>query len=177
MSLLNEIPPDDAEGRLAALYTVFQQTLGFIPKAFQMASVSPELLEQHWRYLSYYLRHPELSPALTACIRLLVSKRAACRYCVDLNRALLVQNGATPEVIEAMTTDPSQAPLSAKERALLQFTLRATADPHAIEAADIQALRALGYSDQVIFDALHHGARQIAFDILIDAFKVEPEGF
>ncbi len=175
MSYLREIAPQNASGRLAEIYATFERELGFIPKAFRMASVSPELLAQHWDYLRYYLDHPTLSRRLTAAIRLLVSQLKGCDYCIGLNRGILLQQGVSPGELRAMERDPAQAPLNEKEKALLLFTLKGVRDPHAVIEADLDALRRLGWTDSEIFDALHHGARQVAFDILIDAFGVEPE--
>jgi alkylhydroperoxidase/carboxymuconolactone decarboxylase family protein YurZ len=42
-----------------------------------------------------------------------------------------------------------------------------------VTAARLDALRALGWSDGDILDALSHGATMSASDILINAFKVE----
>ncbi len=175
MSYLEEITPQNASGRLAELYATFEKELGFVPKAFRMASVSPELLAQHWDYLRYYLGHPSLSPKLTAAIRLLVSRLKGCDYCIGLNRGILLQQGVSPADLRAMEKDPARAPLNEKDLALLVFTLKGVRDPHAVTPGDLDALRLLGWRDNDIFDALHHGARQVAFDILIDAFGVEPE--
>ena len=174
MTLLNTVTPEEATGKVGELYRTFQDTIGFIPNAFSAMSVSPEILEQHWAYIGYYLNHPTLSPRLTAMIRLLVSQQAQCDYCINLNTALLIKEaGLTPEQITAMKADPAAAPVDEKEKALLLFVLKGTADPHGITEADIQPLRELGYSDSDIHDALNHGARQVSLDIMLNAFKVE----
>jgi alkylhydroperoxidase family enzyme len=63
--------------------------------------------------------------------------------------------------------------MSDKEKALIKFVLKATKDPHGVTASDIDGLRGLGWSDQDIFDAVVHGARAVATNILFDAFKIE----
>jgi hypothetical protein len=40
-------------------------------------------------------------------------------------------------------------------------------------ALDLQAARAAGWSDADILDAVNHGARMVAGDIVINGFKVE----
>ena len=72
-----------------------------------------------------------------------------------------------------MIKDPEQVPLDDEEKALLLYVVRTTADSNAASNADIDALRKMGCSDMEIFDALHHGARQVAADIMLNAFKVE----
>ncbi|MDP1572781.1 MAG: hypothetical protein Q8M04_00875 [Pseudomonadota bacterium] len=51
--------------------------------------------------------------------------------------------------------------------------LKATRDSNSVNAADLQAARAAGWSDSDILDAVNHGARMVAGDIVINGFKVE----
>jgi alkylhydroperoxidase family enzyme len=79
------------------------------------------------------------------------------------------------EQIEAAKADPEKAPLNEKEKALLVFVLKATKDPHSVDAGQIAALKKLGWAERDIFDALAHGARAVATNIIFDAFKVEQD--
>ena len=174
MSILNTVAPEQAEGAVAELYNAFEKQVGFIPNAFRLNSVSPKMMQQQWEYIGYYIEHPSLSKLLTTLIRLLVSERADCAYCVNLNTALLINEaGLSAEEVAAIKADPAKAPLDEKEKALLMFVLDAVADPHAMSAAQVQALRDQGCSELEIHDALNHGARQIGVDIMLNTFKVE----
>jgi hypothetical protein len=53
------------------------------------------------------------------------------------------------------------------------LVLRAVQDPASVGAGDLEAMRGLGWSDGDILDAVTHGARMVAGDIIINAFKVE----
>ncbi len=174
MSLLSITEPDQAEGRLAEIYGECQAGIGFVPNAFRSLSPSPELLDQQWRHVRYTMQHPRLSAYLFTLIRLLVSERETCDYCINLNTAILINEcGLDPAQVTALRADPDSAPLKPAEKAMLRFVLAATADPHAVSSDDVQALRDLGYTDGDILDALNHGARQVGLDILINAFKVK----
>lgn len=174
MSILHTVEPEQAQGPVADLYQTFEQQLGFIPNAFKLGSVSPAMLQQQWEYIGYYMQHPRLSKLLTTLIRLLVSEKADCDYCVNLNTALLINEaGLSPDEVVAIRAEPAKAPLDEKEKALLLFVLEAVADPHAVSAERVQALREAGCSELEIHDALNHGARQIGMDIMLNAFKVE----
>ena len=174
MSILNTVAPEQAQGQVADLYKSFEQQIGFIPNAFKLSSVSPQMLQQHWEYIGYYMQHPDLSKVLTTLIRLLVSQKVDCEYCINLNTALLINEaGVQADQVAAIRADPTKAPLDEKEKALLLFVLDAVADAHAVSQTDLQKLRDLGCSEQDIYDALNHGARQVGLDIMLNAFKVE----
>lgn len=174
MTLIQTVSPETATGDVAAIYEQIKARFGFVPAVMQMRSASPVLLRLMLEGQAYYMQHPTLSGALLACIRMLVSQRNQCAYCIDLNTGLLINMfGWTPKQVEEVRADAGAANLSEKERAMLRFVVNGVADPMAVRAVDIDALRALGWSDADILDGLNHGAVMSASDILINAFKVE----
>jgi alkylhydroperoxidase/carboxymuconolactone decarboxylase family protein YurZ len=56
---------------------------------------------------------------------------------------------------------------------LLGLVLKATRDSNSVTALDVQGAREAGWTDGDILDAVNHGARMVAADILINGFKVE----
>lgn len=174
MAIINTVEPEQAEGKIAALYEQMQQNIGFVPNAFKLYSINPLMLEEHWKYVGYHIQHPSLSGKLMTMIRLLVSIDLQCEYCININRHILNNDlGMDKGEIEAMIKDPTQAALDDKEKALLVYVVRTVADSNASSASDIDTLRQKGCTDMEIFDALHHGARQVAADIMFNAFKVD----
>ncbi len=176
MPLIKTIKPEDATGELAELYEKIKAFRGRVSNTAQIFSASPELLKQQMSFIGHYLNHPTLSPALCACIRMLVSDKNSCSYCIDFNASLLINLfNWTPKEVEAMRAKPHNARLSDKEKAMLLFVLKAVRTPHDVNANDVQALRELGYHDGEILDATNHGARMSAIDIIFDAFKIEKD--
>lgn len=174
MSIIATVAPQDATGRTAELYGQMREALGRVPNAFQLYSASPPVLENQWQNTGYYFRHPTLGLPLLASIRMLVSLDNDCAYCIGFNEALLVERaGFTPAQIAAAKRDPADAPLDGKDKAMLLFVLKATRTPKAVGPADLEALRRPGWTDQDIFDAVNHGARNVAVDILFNTFKVD----
>jgi hypothetical protein len=45
---------------------------------------------------------------------------------------------------------------------------------HSTTSKDVKQLKAAGWSEQDIFDAVAHGARSVATNIIFDAFKIDP---
>lgn len=174
MSLVQTVAPEHATGKVAQLYGQIEQRFGRVYQGFQLYSASPDLMEQLAQQNAYYMQHPTLGFALLAMIRMLVSEQNDCAYCIGFNESLLIERGGlTPDRIAAMKRDPAAAPLDDKDKAMLLFVLKGTADAKSIGPADLDALRGLGWSDRDILDGLYHGARNAAVDIMFDAFKVE----
>lgn len=174
MALIKTIEPEDASGELATLYKMVERAFGRVPNAFKLLSISPELLKQQVAFTGYYGKHPTLSAPLLTCMRMLVSQQSNCAYCIDLNAGLLINMmGWTPEQVAATCADVSQANLPERERALLALVLKSVQDSNSVTAADMNALRELGWSDGDIVDGLFHGARMLAADILLNALQVE----
>jgi uncharacterized peroxidase-related enzyme len=174
MTLISTVPPEQATGSVAETYRQIKESFGWIPNTFQMASVSPAQLEMTWQSVNYYFTHPSLSAGLLATTRMLVSDVHDCAYCVDFNAAILINRcDQTAEQVAATRLDPTQAPLAPKDKAMLMFALKAVDTPHDIAASDLDALRALGWTDRDMFDAVAHAARNVAADILFNTFKIE----
>ncbi|MDA8383901.1 MAG: hypothetical protein M0037_12765 [Betaproteobacteria bacterium] len=174
MSLLATVSPENATGPLAETYHDIEQAMGWVPNAMRLYSQSPELAAMRWAQTRYFMQHPRLSPALLAFTRMLVSGDNDCGYCVGLNEAMLINRlGVSAEAVAATKKDPSAAPLAAPERALLLFVLKATRTPHAVEAQDVERMRAVGWTDRDLLEAVEHAARNLAMDVMFNAFKIE----
>nr|CAA6827616.1 MAG: Unknown protein [uncultured Thiotrichaceae bacterium] len=173
MSLLAVVEPDQAEGEIAAIYASMMEAIGMVPNSMIMQSVNPRALRSLAENIGYIINHPSLSPVLFTLIRLGVSTDHSCVYCVTTNKGILMQAGMSLEQIDAIQADPTQAPLDEKEKALLLYTLKAVSASNEVGEKEIAELRESGASDLEIFDALGHGAAQLAGDVMINALKVE----
>ena len=165
-------PPPGEEARVAAIRAEISSLFGHMPAGMELLVMTPEILEQRWATMQYYLRHPRLSMALLAFIRLLVSDRLGAPFCIGMNQAILQKKGVAPDAIEAARQDPSQAPLPEAERVLLLLVLKATEAPLSVTADDLATARTHGWSDRDILEAILHGANNVAADILFNTYKV-----
>jgi uncharacterized peroxidase-related enzyme len=176
MSLIDMVQPEEATGEAGRIYAEIQQAFGNVPNVLKVWSASPFLLKQQWEFISYSLNHPKLSPALLACIRLMVSRGNHCDYCVDMNKGMLINLfGWTPDQVEYMIDNPAEANLPHMEKAMLGLVLKAVHHSNQVTANDVAHVRDQGYSDQDVLDAVAHGARMTAGDIVINAFRVEKD--
>ena len=174
MTTLSTVSPDEATGEVAAVYGQINAAWGGVPNAIRLFSANPFLLRHQWEYYGSIGQHPTLSPALTACIRMLVSQEGQCAYCIDMNAGLLMNGmGWTADQVADTRANYLNSPLAEKEKALLGLVLKAVKAPASVRAEDVTAMRTAGWSDSDILDAVNHGARMVAGDILINAFQVE----
>jgi len=172
MPLINIVPPDKAQGKVKENYAVFDQ-FGMVPTPFQMFSATPDLQALRLPVMKYFMGHPRLSPGLLAFIRMMVSEETGYHYCVSLNRNILQKLGiADDDQLAKVLADPSQAPLSEAEKALLAFVIKGVTTPDAVGEADVKALRELGWSDGDMVDAMSMGVDMVAAGIMFKAFKM-----
>ncbi len=174
MPYIATVSPENATGKLAETYADITSTIGFVPNAMKIYSSSPALLENIWSQISFYMKHPTLSFPLLAAIRMLVSNKQECEYCVGFNQAMLVNHaGWTQEQVTESMKDPASSPFNEKDKALLIYVLDALNSPKKLERARIDALHGLGWSDSEILEAVHHAAQNVAEDMVFNTFRIE----
>lgn len=172
MALIKILDKQEATGKVAEIYGIMESQWGMIPEAFSMFSTSPELMSVQFNNLNMYMKHATLSGKLLAFIRLVVSEIEDCKYCVGMNSSILMQYGVLPEVSAEVKLDPAKAPLDEKEKALLLFVVKVVKESNAVEAADVENLRSLGWDDKEILEASYHATSQVGADKLFNAFKI-----
>ncbi len=174
-ALLDPTPPPGTEARVDAVFTMAEDMLGFVPAGMRLYGASPELLELFAGTVGYFRTGTALSPRLTAMIRYLVSERAACRFCIDLNEGILAGLGADLERVRAARDDLARAPVDDAARPLLALALHAVSSPGADAAPLVAAARAAGWGEREIFDAVLQAASNRAFNLVLKTFNVETQ--
>jgi uncharacterized peroxidase-related enzyme len=104
---------------------------------------------------AYLLAQTELPYATKERIALLISQENTCKMCVDVHRGIAKMLGMNEQQIAETLNgvDAMQCPES--ERVLLRFCIRAAQkDNYKTRQADIDAVRAAGYSDTQILEAV-----------------------
>ena len=176
MPLIKTYETEEATGELKALYDEITALRSRVGNNAKLLSSSPEILRQQLDFIKYYMNHPTLSMPLLAAIRVMVSTGEQCEFCADFNTGLLINMaGWSFEQVQAMKTDINQANLEEREKALLKLVIKAVRSSNSITADDIEAMRTLQWSDKDLLDAVNHGAKMLATDILFNTFKIEKD--
>ncbi len=138
---------------LRELYAKCREKLGFVPNVFRAFQWRPERLR---RWLAHYDGVMEPTESLPAAdrelIAVVVSMENGCQYCLVAHGWALRRALRDPVLGDLATLDYRRAPLTPKRRAMLDFAVRLTRSPREVEQADVDALRALGFSDEDVWD-------------------------
>lgn len=170
MFILNHVKPEEATGKVAEAYSVLPPEVP-VPDPLILMSASPELAYLQSGIIRYFINHDRLDMGLFAMIRYLVAQQYDYQFCINLNAGILKQAGGLSDAdLDALKTNPENAPLEESQKSLLLFVLKVVKTPHNIQQDDLDKLRAHGWSDQDIFDATYHGTSMVAPSILYKAF-------
>ncbi|MCB1033715.1 MAG: peroxidase [Acidobacteria bacterium] len=78
---------------------------------------------------------------------------------------------------EALAEDHRRAPISDAEKAMLDYALKLTREPWAMERSDVEALKAVGWDDTAVLDIAQVTAYYAYVNRLADGLGVELEDF
>jgi alkylhydroperoxidase family enzyme len=163
----------EVDEHVARLYTSDVSGQGYVSHLTRVWAHSPEALGA----LSYILKNASIAVGLDDRTRaLLVTACAATigdSYC-SLAFGSRLAREAGDDVAAAVLLDQDSA-LSPLERTLVRWTRRVSRDPSATTVADVDQLRALGYSDRQIFAITLFIAMRLAFSTVNDALGATPD--
>jgi uncharacterized peroxidase-related enzyme len=127
--------------------------LGFVPNVMQCFAFDMAKLEAFVAYRTDLMAGPSgLSPLEREMIAATVSAQNRCYYCITVHGAAVRTLSGDPVLGEMLVMNYREARLEKRQRAMLDFAVKLTAEPWAIEEHDRKALRAAGFSDRDIWD-------------------------
>lgn len=84
-----------------------------------------------------------------------VSRVNGCVYCASVHAQRFEQLAKRTDAIVEVFNDPHTAGTSARERAIVEFSIELTSHPERVSAASIQALKDVGLTEAEILDLMH----------------------
>lgn len=78
-----------------------------------------------------------------------------CVFCASVHANRYIQLAKKPEVVAAVYRDGAAAGLPSREQAVLDFGVKLTKTPDALDQGDLAALREAGLGDLEILDLIH----------------------
>jgi uncharacterized peroxidase-related enzyme len=104
---------------------------------------------------SFLLDETYLSYEIKEAIALLISKENSCKMCVDVHKNIAKMLGLSEERIGQILEGIDSIGTDEQEKALLRFCVRASQkDSYKMQREDIEALKALGWHDKEILEAV-----------------------
>ncbi len=136
-----------------ALFDQIEEKLGFVPNVFRaFAWREPRMLK--WRAHFDDLMTPSdgLGKVEREMISVVVSMQNQCLYCLTSHGFALRALLKDPVKGDRVVLDYRRAGLSEKHMAMLDFAVKLTLDPVTVAEEDIDELRAIGFSDEDVWD-------------------------
>ena len=134
-------------------FDICREKIGFVPNVLKAYAHDIDKLNGFTgMYNHLMLADSGLSKLEREMIAVVVSSLNRCYYCLVAHGAAVRQLSGNPELGEMLVMNYKVAPLSPRERAMLDFAAKMTTNSHLIEESDRQELRDAGFSDVDIWD-------------------------
>ncbi len=147
------LPPEQLSPEMAAYFAKCEEKLGFVPNVLQAYAFDTAKLSAFVAMYNDLMLAPSgLSKLEREMIAVAVSSHNKCYYCLVAHGAAVRQLSGDPALGELMAMNHRAARLSPRERAMLDFAVKLTAEPWLVEEDDRAALRREGFTDRDIWD-------------------------
>jgi uncharacterized peroxidase-related enzyme len=134
-------------------FKLCEDKLGFVPNVLKAFAFDMTKLEAFVAYRNDLMTGESgLSKLEREMIATAVSAYNRCYYCITAHGASVRYLSGDPVLGELMVMNYRAARLTRRQRAMLDFAVKLTAEPWAVEEADREALRRAGFSDRDIWD-------------------------
>jgi len=145
---LNEMPDDIRE-----MIESVSEKSGFVPNVFVALAARPEEFRSFFALHDTLMDKSEgLSKAERELIVVATSAVNECMYCVIAHGAILRIRSKNPLIADQVATNPAKATLSRRERDIVNFALHVATDSATVTDAEIDDMRAKGFTDDEIWD-------------------------
>jgi uncharacterized peroxidase-related enzyme len=147
------LPAGELSVSMQAYFEKCREKLGFVPNVLLAYAFDAAKLDAFAAMYNDLMLAPSgLSKLEREMIAVAVSAVNRCYYCLVAHGAAVRQLSGNPVLGELMVMNYRAARLSKRQRAMLDFAVKMTEQPWAVEEPDRVALRRAGFSDRDIWD-------------------------
>jgi RNA polymerase sigma-70 factor, ECF subfamily len=172
MSFLDEVGPEQAFDPFVA----FRKAFGFVPNLLRAQSALPRVIAAHAKIEeAVCFRDGAISRIHKERILLSIAADRRDDYWVALDTELLISLGVREDHIDNLLNDREHAGLLPPDRALLGFCLKLSRYSALVGFEDLEALRAQGWKDEAILEAVAVTALAVYRCTLSVALRPEPD--
>lgn len=148
-----DLPRGTLSPAMLAYFRKCEEKLGFVPNVLLAYAFDSVKLETFVAMYNDLMLGPSgLSKLEREMIAVAVSSQNRCYYCLTAHGAAVRQYAGDPILGEQMVMNYRVARLDKRRRAMLDFAVRLTMQPWAIEESDRERLRRAGFNDRDIWD-------------------------
>jgi uncharacterized peroxidase-related enzyme len=147
------LKPGRLSPEMEAYFAKCRDKLGFVPNVLKAYAFDNAKLEAFVAMYNDLMLGPSgLSKLEREMIAVAVSAHNRCYYCLVAHGAAVRALSGDPPLGELMVMNYRAARLSKRQRAMLDFAVRLTAEPWTVEERDRDTLRRAGFTDRDIWD-------------------------
>jgi uncharacterized peroxidase-related enzyme len=148
-----KLPAGKLSPEMEAYFAKCEEKLGFVPNVLKAYAFDNTKLSAFVAMYNDLMLAPSgLSKLEREMIAVAVSSHNHCYYCLVAHGAAVRQLSGDPPLGELMAMNYRAARLSKRERVMLDFAVKLTAEPWLVEEEDRDVLRRTGFSDRDIWD-------------------------
>ena len=141
--------PDDIRARIVEV----QEKAGFVPNVFVTLAHRPDEFRAFFAYHdALMLKEGGLTKAEREMIVVATSGANDCLYCIVAHGAILRIYAKNPLVADQVAVNYRKADIAPRQKAMLDFAMKVSADAQRISEEDFVALAPHGFSDDDIWD-------------------------
>jgi uncharacterized peroxidase-related enzyme len=172
---LQTVAEKDATGAIAEAYHKEKADAGFVPESARCFTTRPDLLPLFHAFFEGVRGGFSLDARDWCLVTLIAAKQIRSTYCCHVySQRLTALLGSKDEVL-AIQRDYRTAGLPERDLAMLSYAEKIATEAHRVGQADIDRLRAAGFSDQNICDIALCASFRCFLSKFVDATGAVPE--
>jgi uncharacterized peroxidase-related enzyme len=141
--------PEDIRARILAV----QEKSGFIPNVFLTLAYRPDEFRAFFAYHDALMeKEGGLTKAEREMIVVATSIANQCQYCVVAHGAILRIRARNPQIADQIAANYRKADITPRQKAMLDFALKVSAEAHKVGDADFAALAGHGFTNDDVWD-------------------------
>jgi uncharacterized peroxidase-related enzyme len=141
--------PEDIRARILAV----QEKSGFVPNVFLTLAYRPDEFRAFFAYHDALMeRDSGLTKAEREMIVVATSIANQCQYCVVAHGAILRIRAKNPQIADQIAANYRKADITPRQKAMLDFALKVSAEAHKVSDADFSELADHGFTNDDIWD-------------------------
>ena len=141
--------PDDVRARILAV----QEKSGFVPNVFLTLAYRPDEFRAFFAYHDALMdKDGGLTKAEREMIVVATSIANQCQYCVVAHGAILRIRARNPQIADQIAANYRKADITPRQKAMLDFALKVSAEAHKVSDADFASLAEHGFTNDDVWD-------------------------
>jgi uncharacterized peroxidase-related enzyme len=172
MAYIDTIPPDAADGDVAAMYEADRAAWGFLPNFTRAYSYRPGVYAA-WKGLNGAVK-ANMDERRYEIATLAAARRLRSSYC-SLAHGRVLARLIPASVVQDIALGRPSHELDEVDAAVIDLADKVAADATSVTRADIERLRRLGLADAEILDVVLAAAARCFFSKVLDAVGCDPD--